>query len=103
MELREKILTELKKIVLDTLNDMDVRVFLFGSWARNEEKKSSDIDIAVEVDAPFPPSKWLELHDKVEESTIPYNVEIVNLENASSSLVQNVKKEGILWKDFKSE
>jgi predicted nucleotidyltransferase len=104
LELREQILSELKKIILDTLNGLDVKVYLFGSWARNEEKQSSDIDIAVEFNThQFPSSKWLELHERIEESTIPYHVDVVNLENANSTLVKNVKKEGVTWKDFKND
>lgn len=48
LELRGQILSELKNIIAQTLCNEDVTVYLFGSWARNEEKQSSDIDIAVE-------------------------------------------------------
>jgi uncharacterized protein len=103
MEFREQILYELKKIIDDTLYDLDVKVYLFGSWARNEEKQSSDIDIAVVSCSQISPSKWLELHEKIEESIIPYNVDIVNLDTASSALIQNVKREGLIWIDSKNE
>ena len=78
---------------------MDTKVYLFGSWARNEEKQSSDIDIAVEPSDHLCSSNWLDLVDKVHESIIPYNVDLVNLEYSSPELIQNVKKEGVLWKD----
>ncbi|WP_203248915.1 nucleotidyltransferase family protein [Sporosarcina beigongshangi] len=103
LELRGQILNELKNIINQTLFNEDVKVYLFGSWARNEEKQSSDIDIAVESYYQLSPSKWLELHDWIEESIIPYNVDIVNLEDASSALIQNVKSEGVVWKDYKNE
>ena len=103
LELRGQILNELKNIINQTLCNEDVKVYLFGSWARNEEKQSSDIDIAVESHYQLSPSKWLELHDRIEESIIPYNVDIVNLEDASSALIQNVKREGVIWKDYKNE
>ncbi|TCP24934.1 hypothetical protein EV207_12237 [Scopulibacillus darangshiensis] len=99
-ENRERILMALKGIITDTLHDTDAKVYLFGSWAREEEKQSSDIDIAVESNSRISSSKWFELHDIIEESTIPYRVDIVNLEHASSALIKNVKKEGILWSGF---
>lgn len=102
-EMREQILYELKKIITSALSDTDARVYLFGSWARNEEKQSSDIDIAVEACSQLSSSIWLELNERVEESVIPYHVDIVNLEEASAALIQNVKKEGILWKDSKND
>ena len=98
-ELREQILNDLREIIFDALDDVDAKVYLFGSWARNDEKQSSDIDIAVESVGHLCSSTWLDLVDKVEESIIPYHVDIVNLEYASPELIQNVKKEGVLWKD----
>jgi predicted nucleotidyltransferase len=103
IQLREHLLNELRGLIIDTLFQEDVRVYLFGSWARNEEKHSSDIDIAVEQVTPLSLSKWTELMDKVEESTIPYRVDIVNLNNASEAFIQNVKREGILWQDCRSD
>ncbi|WP_407272367.1 nucleotidyltransferase family protein [Radiobacillus sp. PE A8.2] len=97
--LREYILNELKQIVNDTLIEDGIKVYLFGSWARNEEKHSSDIDIAIEAKQSVSPTNWTELIDKVEESTIPYKVDIVDLNGASNELVKKVKTEGILWSD----
>jgi len=102
VDLREKILADLKSILAQTLANEDVNVYLFGSWARHAEKQSSDIDIAVEPNRPLSPSCWIDLKDKIEESTIPYRVDIVNLDEASKALIQNVKKEGIIWNDFKN-
>ncbi|MFZ3590073.1 nucleotidyltransferase family protein [Bacillus sp. DJP31] len=103
MDLREQILNDLKSMINETLTTEKVKVYLFGSWARNDEKQSSDIDIAVEAYSEIPSLKWLELQDRVEESLIPYRVDIVNIENASFALIQNIKKEGIVWRDFKND
>ncbi|MCD8509383.1 MAG: nucleotidyltransferase domain-containing protein [Bacillus sp. (in: Bacteria)] len=96
---REQILYELKKIVTQSLCKEKVRIYLFGSWARRDEKQSSDIDIAIESVDKLPIEKWIELYDSVEESTIPYRVDIVNMDTANPSLVENIKREVILWKD----
>lgn len=48
LEFRGQILSELKNIIDQTVCNEDVKVYLFGSGARNEEKQSSNIDIAVE-------------------------------------------------------
>ena len=45
-DLREQILEQLKSIL---------NVFLFGSWARQKEKRSSDIDVAIESDSQISP------------------------------------------------
>lgn len=99
-DLREQILQQLKSILNEQLTNEKARVFLFGSWARQEEKRSSDIDIAIESYSPISPSKWNKLIEQIEESTIPYKVDVVDLHDAKEALIQQVKKEGILWKDY---
>ncbi|WP_138418768.1 nucleotidyltransferase family protein [Aquibacillus sediminis] len=101
--MREEILKQLRDILLNELIHEKVRVYLFGSWARQEEKNSSDIDIAIEPEFELSPMKWTDLIDTVEESTIPYKVEIVNLNHVGKELMENVKREGILWKDLNKE
>lgn len=102
MVLREKILADLKCILAESLSKEDVNVYLFGSWARGVEKQSSDIDISVEPNRPLSPASWIDAQDRLEESTIPYHIDLVNLNDASKPLIQNVKREGILLNDFKS-
>ncbi|MFG6150338.1 type VII toxin-antitoxin system MntA family adenylyltransferase antitoxin [Halobacillus sp. B23F22_1] len=100
--LREQILEQLKSILNEQLGEK-ARVYLFGSWARQEEKHSSDIDIAIETDSPISPFKWNKLIEQIEESTIPYRVDVVDLRDANEALVQQVKEEGILWKDYAND
>lgn len=98
--LREKILKQLKSILHEQLADEAARVYLFGSWAREEEKQSSDIDIAIETQYVIPRYKWHLLIEKIEESTIPYRVDVLDLDNANDALVCQVKEEGILWIEY---
>ncbi|GEL77682.1 nucleotidyltransferase domain-containing protein [Tenuibacillus multivorans] len=51
---REQILRHLNNIIRDTLQDSSIDVYLFGSWARHEGKKTSDIDIALSADTSIP-------------------------------------------------
>ncbi|TGB03555.1 nucleotidyltransferase family protein [Halobacillus salinus] len=101
--MREQILVQLKTILNNQLGMEEVRIYLFGSWARQEEKHSSDIDIAIESQNPIPSFKWNNLIEQIEESTIPYKVDVVNLHDANEALVQQVKGEGILWKDYNND
>ncbi|GGJ90364.1 hypothetical protein GCM10007063_11200 [Lentibacillus kapialis] len=100
---REQTLTTLKHIVLQSLQDVPVNVYLFGSWARCEEKRTSDIDIALQSNEEIPVTMVVDLRERIEESTLPYHVDVVNLENASHELVKKVEEEGVLWKDCRSD
>ncbi len=97
---RDQILKHLKSIIISTLNDTPTNVYLFGSWARMEEKRTSDIDIALLSPEGIPDYKWAELRERIEESTLPYHVDLVDLSKADHEFVIKVEKEGIKWKDY---
>ena len=81
-------------MVLAALGDHDAEVWLFGSCARGDVFRHSDIDIADELPAGF----FSNLAESVEESSIPYDVDIVDLRNAAPTLVEEVRREGVKWK-----
>ena len=90
---------QIKDMVLKFLRKEPVRVFLFGSWARGTAQTGSDVDIAVEyVEGASDLLKIAELRELLEESTIPYRVDVVNMQKASEGLVQEIRKDGIRWK-----
>ncbi|SDO16146.1 type VII toxin-antitoxin system MntA family adenylyltransferase antitoxin [Alkalicoccus daliensis] len=101
--LREHSLDQLQSILNEQLANEHVRVYLFGSWARKEEKQSSDIDIAIESYSSLSPAKWNKLIEQIEESTIPYKVDLVDLREANEVLFKQVKEEGGLWKDYNND
>lgn len=100
---REYILEQVKEVVKLTLQGLSVKVYLFGSWARKEERTSSDIDIAIWYDETLPLGTFAKLRLALEESLVPYHVDIVDLVKADSIIVKKVQKEGVLWKDCSKE
>lgn len=100
-------LTEIQKLVLEQVRDIAIhllrgtsaKVYLFGSWARGENRMSSDIDIAVEHDGDVSLELMLQLKEELEESTVAYRVDVVDLTYAEIPLVEAVRREGILWND----
>lgn len=96
----EKILLQVKELVINELLGYDAQVYLFGSWARDEQKRTSDIDIGIQHDGKIAPSVFMRMRFLLEESTIPYRVDVVDLLYAGQVLIEKVEKEGILWKDY---
>ena len=94
---REEVLQQVRAVVESVAEQANVQVYLFGSWARGEERVTSDIDLAVEGEEAS--ELAMQLREALEESDIPYRVDVVNLMEASPALLANVRKEGILWKD----
>ena len=94
---RDPYLERIKDMVLDGLSGYAVTVYLFGSRARGPVRRASDVDIAVEGQEPLPPRVLARLRDRLEESTVPYRVDILDLASAGDALRERVKREGVVW------
>ncbi len=90
---REWALGERRRMVLAALGGHDAAVWLFGSCARGEPRQHSDIDIAILPRGELPPGFFGELDADIEESTIPYDVDLVDLRHADPALVAEVRRE----------
>jgi len=95
------LLHRIKNIVLDSFKEEDIEIILFGSRARGDNTPYSDVDIAL-----LPQGKGKNIQKKItllryflEESNIPYKVEIIDLSSASKSFREQVLKEGIIWRN----
>ena len=86
-----------RKIVLDGLAGTSARVFLFGSWARGQQRRYSDIDVAILPQAPIPPGLFLELEERLDSAAILHPVNLVDLSHAPASLRKSVLAEGVPW------
>jgi hypothetical protein len=60
VEMADSDLAELKRIVMGGLRDFNVQVYLFGSYARGNAHRCSDIDVAVLPLEPLPPGTALQ-------------------------------------------
>jgi predicted nucleotidyltransferase len=96
---REWAIEELRRIVLDALGEHDAAVWLFGSCARGEVRHPDDIDVAIFPRGDFPGSFFAKLASELEESTIPYDVDLVDLREAGPALRDEVLWTGIRWRD----
>lgn len=67
-------------------------VKIFGSRARGDYKKNSDVDIAVKF---LQPIQGI-LAEDFEKSNFPYSVDIINFETAGKNLLENIERDGKL-------
>ena len=95
-------LEEVRRIVMDVLDGGKVTVYLFGSWARGEATPLSDIDVAIEPHTALPPGTLAGLRERLEESHVPYRVDVVDLRRATPAFRRRVLAEGIQWNDYKN-
>jgi uncharacterized protein len=96
---REQAIGELRRMVLAALGVHGAAVWLFGSCARGEPRQHSDIDVAILPRDALPIGFFGGLEADIEESTIPYDVDLVDLRHADPALIDEVRREGVKWRD----
>lgn len=87
-----------KKIVLKELKNSDCKVFLFGSRATKENHRFSDMDIGIIAGKKFNKKILFVLKEKLNESVIPFKVDVVDFINVSQKFKEEALKHVIQWK-----
>jgi hypothetical protein len=90
-------LEAVRRIVTQALHGLPVRVFLFGSRARGDDRAASDIDVALLSSTPLPRDLSSRLREALEESHVPVAIELLDLSEAPASLRRRVLEEGHEW------
>ncbi len=92
-------LSETRRIVLEMLTPYAVSVYLFGSRANGTMTRNSDIDVAVLAQEALPAGLLSKIREKLEDSQILYNVDLVDLSEVTQEFKDKVIREGLIWKD----
>ncbi|MBU3966407.1 MAG: nucleotidyltransferase domain-containing protein [Euryarchaeota archaeon] len=94
-----KSLDMIKSLILETFRDDDIRIMLFGSRARGDFDRRSDIDIGILPGKKYDSKKLVFLREKLENMNIPYKVDIVDISRVSEIFRKKALKEGEIWKN----
>lgn len=73
------------------------RLWLFGSRARGDHRRWSDIDVAVEPVGPVPEGWLSEVRDALAESNLLLNVDLVDFADADDAFRSVIRREAVLW------
>ena len=94
-----KYLDHVREIVLKETSKLNCNIFLFGSRARGEHRRSSDIDIGFSGLSESAFAKTRDhLLSELEESVIPHHVDLVNIDAAPNCFRDVAMREVIVWK-----
>jgi len=89
----------LKGMAKDVFEGEDVMVVLFGSRARGDYLETSDMDVGILPKGRINKDKIALFRERIENSNIPYKVDVVDLSQTSRKFADQVLKEGLLlWK-----
>ena len=92
-------LTEVRHIVCRGLAGLGARVFLFGSWARGQARRTSDIDVGILPQAPLPPGVMGLIREALEESAVMRSVDLIDLSTADQTFRELILREAIPWNE----
>lgn len=81
-------LKEIQNILTKHLENKDYKFFVFGSRATGQPSKWSDFDIGIQGETKVPLAKLSAIKGDLEESSIPYKVDVVDF----SRLPEKFKK-----------
>jgi len=93
----EQDLDKVRQIIMAQLGDYPARVFLFGSHATGRAARASDIDVAVLPDGDLPVGLLSRIREELENSNVPYKVDLIDLSQTDEAFRQRVLAEGLLW------
>jgi predicted nucleotidyltransferase len=96
-EIERRWLEQVRDIATRVLAPYDVDLYLFGSRARGDARVASDIDLGLDPKGEFPPAVLARLEEEFDESTVPVEVDLVDLRGAGETLRAKATREGIRW------
>ncbi len=87
----------LKDLLLDPLFKKSATIWLFGSRARGDHQKFSDVDILYSVPDTLNLSSGYisEIKENLENSNFPYKVDLVDINSLAKSYYDNVMKDRV--------
>lgn len=73
------------------------KAWLFGSRATGKQRAGSDIDLALDNGQKIPWSILNKIAIKIDDTSIPMSVDLVDLVTTSEEFKKEVLSKGILW------
>lgn len=93
--LEDKYIDFIKLTLKRYLKNPQAKVYIFGSRAKGKYKEYSDIDIAIDV-PDFTLDEKLKIQSVFENSTFPYEIDIIDLNGIQEEFKNLIKNDLVL-------
>ena len=93
----EKYINKLKEIILSLIDTEKVMVFIFGSRVSGRHASRADIDIGLMANEKLPRNLFHTIRNAVDESIIPWEIDIVDFTRVTPSFKDEALKDIIIW------
>ncbi len=89
-----------KKILIEIIEKHlpNAAIYLYGSRACGNAQECSDVDIALDTGEIIDREIIYKIMDDLEESKIPFFVDITDVNNISEKFKSGIEKEWVVWK-----
>lgn len=84
-------------IIRTYLKENSVDIILFGSRAEGNASNVSDFDIALRSKTEINDSILNNIKEKLENSNIPYKIDLVDYNKVTDALRESIDRTGIKW------
>jgi len=101
--MKDRYIDKIRRIIINGLSEYPVRIYLFGSRVSGTPSQSSDCDVGLDFKGEIPPGVLSAVREELEESHVPYRVELVDLSETSPDFTKKVREEGIPWYNSMSD
>lgn len=91
--MEQKNIVELQRIIWQHLKSGETKAFIFGSQATNKAWRGSDLDIGIEGQVTG--SQLAKVREALEESTLPYTIDVVNFNQMGPEFITQAKTKTI--------
>lgn len=93
------VIKEDKDKIIRLLNALfpEVKIYLYGSRARGSYREWSDIDLALDIGSVIEMRHLGEARRILQESSIMYKVDLVDVHKISEDFKNHISKDFILW------
>ena len=82
--LDRKLKKQIRETVKKHLPDADYKIFVFGSRATGDNRRFSDVDLGILGPKIIPGHVLVKIQEELENSRIPYKIEVVDFQRVSS-------------------
>ena len=82
---------------------IDGKIYAFGSRAKGNAHKYSDVDLLIDGPIPLSLQKLAELETLLDESDLPFRVDIVDARRSDPAFLAAIKADCLPWDSFRAE
>jgi predicted nucleotidyltransferase len=77
----------------------NAKIYLFGSYARGDALRGSDIDVAIDNGEPIDIVVKSQIRTMMEALNLVQRVDVVDFQSVPKALKENILKDRIIWKN----